>query len=101
MEQIQERSAVELPTAVGRMAGHAVLTTEQIIPVSQHIRLSIYGVTCTGVMPEDHALFLALPFDEGRYSVQLIYLKQQDNGSDATVFALSFHPDFFRNGRVI
>lgn len=95
MERIQNQRKQVVPSAVARMAGHATVTQEQAIKINQQINLKIYGISCITGMPEDHAFFLSLPFGEAQYSAQLIYLLQRQDASEATIYALDFHPDFF------
>ena len=78
------------------MASHATIVDEREIVVNNHMKMQVYDVTCdAGSVPDEHALFLTLPFAEGQYSVQLLYLEHGDDAGEAIIYAVSFHPDFF------
>jgi AraC-like DNA-binding protein len=93
--QIRAKEQKKQPSAIGRMASHAMLTDEQEVLINQHIRLKVYSITCAEAVPEEHARFLFLPFGEERYSVQLLYLKNGNNGDEASIYSVEFYPDFF------
>ena len=95
MQRIREKVKPAQPSAISRMASHAALTEEQQIFINNHIHLKAYSINCSDVLPEEHARFLTLPFDEGRYSVQLLYLKHGANGDEAVIYSIEFYPDFF------
>ncbi len=96
MQRVREKATAVQPSAISRMASHAILTEEQEIFINNHIRLRMYRIGCNEAMPEEHARFLTLPLDEGQYSVQLLYLKHGDNSDDAAIYSIEFYPDFFQ-----
>ena len=95
MQVLADKKNNVRPSAINRMASHAWMNSEFELVINNHIVLKVYDISCANDLPDEHARFLSLPFADGQYSMQLLYLEHGDKNGEACIYSLDFHPDFF------
>jgi len=95
MQRVKEKVVAPQPSAISRMASHATLIEERSLVINNHIRMKVYDIACAPALPDEHARFLTLPFGEGQYSVQLLFLEHGEDPGEAIIYSVEFFPDFF------
>lgn len=82
-----------LPAAITRLSGDLVPQLANAFDVSKDLRVEIYRLPGTDILPEDRGTLLCLPISDDSFGLQVAYVREDDEG--AMAICLQFSPEFF------